>query len=119
MKLRVLKLKKKPEELELIDTDFFQSNLGSIRNNFVENNLAESSATLPMEADIIAITDEMYARDLQSQINSFSSQDMKTSQAEITSVSDVLKILRERVNKSEQFFMNTRRQVPLSRLLNL
>ena len=109
----------KPDELELIDADLLQSNLGSIRNNIVENNLTESSASLPMEADIMAMADEMYARDLQSQLNSLPSQEMKTSEVEITSVCDVLKILQERVNESKQFFLKTRRQVPLSWILKL
>eukprot|EP00794_Sanderia_malayensis_P011644 gene11644-12842_t len=44
---------------------------------------------------------------------------MKTSKLEITSVSDILKILQLRVNKSKQFFLTTRRQVQLPRILHL
>ena len=107
----------KTDDTELTETDLFDSNLCNMSN--VEGDMAESSATLPLEADIIAIADEIYARELQNQVHHSPSQEMKTGEVEITSVRDILKILQERVNKSQQFFITTRRQVPISRILQL
>ena len=108
-----IEVEEKPDDLELIDADFLKGNFGSIGNNVVENSFAESSVTLPIEADMIAIADDMYATDVEDELTSIKHQRMTKSKVEISSVSDILKILQEKVDDSKQFFIITRRQVPL------
>ena len=106
-----------PDDLELTNTDLLPSNLSDIAHYDVQIDLTQNSAALPAETDSLGLTDEIYARNLQNEFDSLPKEEDSSKQ--ITSVSDVLKVLQEKVDKTKQFFLTTRRGIQLSRLLHL
>ena len=106
-----------PDDLEIINADLLPSSLGDLTHFDVPVNFMQNAAASPAETDSLVLADEIYARNIQEQLDSLPLEEDLNKQ--ITSVGDVLKILQERVDKSKQFFLTTRRGVQLSRLLQL
>ena len=90
-----------PDDLEIINTDLLPSSLSGLAHFDVPVDLMQNSAALSAETDSLMLADEIYARNVQEQLDSLPLEEDPNKL--ITSVSDVLKVLQERVDKSKQF----------------